>query len=73
MTLEEWELEEWEQANIEVLTSREMGAWLHQRDKRLVEEIRIKICLKFAEQGTLVNANIFERCVKEVLKRYTDD
>lgn len=66
-------LEEWEQANIEVLTSREMGAWLHQRDKRLVEEIRIKICLKFAEQGTLVNAHIFERCVKEVLKRYTND
>ena len=37
-----------------------------------LNDIKAKILLKFAEQGTLVNANIFERCVKEVFKEYTD-
>lgn len=37
-----------------------------------LDDIKAKILLKFAEQGTLVNANIFERCVKEVFKEYTD-
>lgn len=36
-------LNEWEQRNIEVLTSREMGEWLCRRDNRLLEQIRAEI------------------------------
>ena len=36
-------LNEWEQSNIEVLTSREMGEWLCRRENRLLEQIRAEI------------------------------
>jgi hypothetical protein len=36
-------LNEWEQINIEVLTSREMGEWLVRRENRLLEQIRAEI------------------------------
>lgn len=36
-------LNEWEQSNIEVLTSREMGEWLGRREKRLLGKIRAEI------------------------------
>ena len=36
-------LNEWEQRNIEVLTSREMGEWLSRRENRLLEQIRAEI------------------------------
>ena len=36
-------LNEWEQSNIEVLTSREMGEWLGRRENRLLEQIRTEI------------------------------
>jgi hypothetical protein len=36
-------LNEWEQKNIEVLTSREMGEWLSRRENRLLEQIRAEI------------------------------
>lgn len=36
-------LNEWEQINIEVLTSREMGEWLSRRENRLLEQIRAEI------------------------------
>ena len=36
-------LNEWEQINIEVLTSREMGEWLGRRENRLLEQIRAEI------------------------------
>lgn len=36
-------LNEWEQNNIEVLTSREMGEWLSRRENRLLEQIRAEI------------------------------
>ena len=36
-------LNEWEQSNIEVLTSREMGEWLGRREKRLLDKIRAEI------------------------------
>lgn len=43
-------LNEWEQSNIEVLTSREMGEWLGRRENRLLDKIR-------AEIKSLQNAN----------------
>lgn len=36
-------LNEWEQSNIEVLTSREMGEWLYRRENRLLDKIRAEI------------------------------
>lgn len=41
----EEELTNWEHRPdvIRVLTSYEMGAWLHRRDKRLLQEIRAEI------------------------------
>ena len=36
-------LNEWEQINIEVLTSREMGEWLSRRENRLLDKIRAEI------------------------------
>ena len=36
-------LNEWEQSNIEVLTSREMGEWLCCRENRLLGKIRAEI------------------------------
>ncbi len=36
-------LNEWEQSNIEVLTSREMGEWLGRRENRLLDKIRAEI------------------------------
>lgn len=36
-------LNEWEQNNIEVLTSREMGEWLSRRENRLLDKIRAEI------------------------------
>lgn len=36
-------LNEWEQSNIEVLTSREMGEWLCRRENRLLDKIRAEI------------------------------
>ena len=36
-------LNEWEQSNIEVLTSREMGEWLSRRENRLLDKIRAEI------------------------------
>lgn len=36
-------LNEWEQSNIEVLTSREMGEWLSLRENRLLDKIRAEI------------------------------
>ena len=36
-------LNEWEQSNIEVLTSREMGEWLSRRENRLLERIQAEI------------------------------
>lgn len=42
-------LNEWEQSNIEVLTSREMGEWLCCRENRLLERIRNEIA---NEKGT---------------------
>lgn len=36
-------LNEWEQSNIEVLTSREMGEWLCRRENRLLDKIREEI------------------------------
>ena len=36
-------LNEWEQNNIEVLTSREMGEWLCRRENRLFEQIMAEI------------------------------
>ena len=41
-------LREWEhQPNvIRVLTTKEMGDWLHRRDKRLLQEIRQRIMSK---------------------------
>lgn len=36
-------LNEWEQSNIEVLTSREMGEWLYRRENRLLGKIRAEI------------------------------
>ena len=36
-------LNEWEQSNIEVLTSREMGEWLGRRENRLLDQIRAEI------------------------------
>lgn len=36
-------LNEWEQRNIEVLTSREMGEWLCRRENRLLDKIRAEI------------------------------
>lgn len=36
-------LNKWEQNNIEVLTSREMGEWLGRRENRLLEQIRAEI------------------------------
>lgn len=36
-------LNEWEQSNIEVLTSREMGEWLGRRENRLLDKIRDEI------------------------------
>lgn len=41
----EKELTDWEHRSdvIKVLTSYEMGAWLHRRDKRLLQEIRDEI------------------------------
>lgn len=36
-------INEWEQSNIEVLTSREMGEWLSRRENRLLGKIRSEI------------------------------
>ena len=36
-------LNDWEQSNIEVLTSREMGEWLDRRENRLLDKIRAEI------------------------------
>lgn len=43
-------LNEWEQSNIEVLTSLEMGEWLYRRENRLLEQIR-------SEQKALITTN----------------
>jgi hypothetical protein len=36
-------LSKWEQDNIKILTSRQMGAWLGRRDNRLLDEISAEI------------------------------
>lgn len=36
-------LSEWEQEHINILTSKQMGAWLGRRENRLLDEIRAKI------------------------------
>lgn len=36
-------LNKWEQSNIEVLTSREMGEWLGRRENRLFDKISAEI------------------------------
>lgn len=36
-------MNEWEQENIKLLTSKKMGEWLGRRDTRLLEEITKKI------------------------------
>ena len=33
------DLNKWEQANIECLTSRGMGEWLHRRDGRVISDL----------------------------------
>lgn len=40
-------LNEWEQDNIEVLISREMGEWLGRRENRLLNNIRAEIKTKY--------------------------
>ena len=51
-------LGEWEQENIAVLTSKEMGAWLGRRDDRLLERIRADIEKK-ANSGQWSEAVVF--------------
>ena len=36
-------LSEWEQEHINILTSKQMGAWLGRRENRLLDEIRAEI------------------------------
>ena len=36
-------LSEWEQEHINILTSKQMGAWLGRRENRLLDEIRDEI------------------------------
>lgn len=51
-------LNEWEQSNIEVLTSREMGEWLCRRENRLLEQIRDAIEREADYQDANVNADV---------------
>ena len=37
--METVDLDTWEQKNIECLTSRGMGAWLHRRDNRVISDL----------------------------------
>ena len=37
------DLNTWEQKNIECLTSRGMGAWLHRRDNRVISDLLNKL------------------------------
>ena len=51
-------LEEWEQENIAVLTSKEMGLWLGRRDSRLLKQIKSEINRK-ANSGQWSEAVIY--------------
>lgn len=51
-------LNEWEQRNIEVLTSREMGEWLCRRENRLLDKIRAEIEREADYQDANVNADV---------------
>ena len=46
-------LNEWEQSNIEVLTSREMGEWLGRRENRLLAKIRAEVKGKIVKRPWL--------------------
>ena len=37
------DLDTWEQKNIECLTSRGMGAWLHRRDNRVISDLLYRL------------------------------
>ena len=37
------DLDTWEQKNIECLTSRGMGAWLHRRDNRVIGDLLYRL------------------------------
>ena len=37
------DLDTWEQMNIECLTSRGMGEWLHRRDNRVISDLLYKL------------------------------
>lgn len=58
--MSEEELTNWEHRPdvIRVLTSYEMGVWLHRRDKRLLQEIRAEIERK-ANSGQWSEATIY--------------
>lgn len=72
-------LNEWEQSNIEVLTSREMGEWLGRRENRLLDKIKAEIeaiqqdVLKSSETplDSAYNISIGISMALGVIKKYT--
>jgi len=62
-------LNEWEQSNIEVLTSREMGEWLGRRENRLLDEIRAEIEFEVDHRTYMLCAED----VFEIIDRYRGD
>ncbi len=65
-------LNEWEQSNIEVLTSREMGEWLCRRENRLLEQISDEVNkLKKVSEGNKVYVGIND--VLDIIDKYKGD
>lgn len=74
----EKELTEWEHRSdvIKVLTSYEMGAWLHRRDKRLLQEIYDEIDARRENLKILADDDLYAdeikgyNCVIEIIDKY---
>ena len=68
------ELTEWEHQPhvLNVLTSREMGAWLGRRDSRIFQEIRSEIECRFKDEGhyPLFSINRATRIVNEIIDKH---
>jgi hypothetical protein len=62
-------LNEWEQKNIEVLTSREMGEWLSRRENRLLEQIQAEIYETFMTIDGGVHDKSALKCM-EIIDKY---
>ena len=65
-------LNEWEQSNIEILTSRKMGEWLSRRENRLLDKIRAEIEQITDTMGVSYNQYVSKIDALQIIDKYRE-